>query len=58
MKASELIEALRAFDDEEVVVFVGFNTYEIGKNISYERKQRLIVIELTSDDVNNELEYR
>ena len=58
MKASELIEALRAFDDEEVVVFVGFNTYEIGNSITYERKQRLIVIELTSDDVNNELEYR
>lgn len=58
MKASELIEALRAFDDEEVVVFVGFNIYEIGNSITYERKQRMIVIELTSDDVNNELEYR
>lgn len=58
MKASELIEALRAFDDEEVVIFVGFNVYQIGKKITYEKKQRLIVIEIDADDVNNELEFR
>ena len=56
MKASKLIEILREFDiDQEVCVHVGFNVYEIGKNIKYDPNKKLVCIHLDVDDVNNEL---
>lgn len=55
MKASKLIEELRKYEDCDVVIDVGFNIYEIDNNISYERENRLIVIELLGEHVNNEL---
>lgn len=56
MKASALIELLRDFDIEtEVCIDVGFNLYEVGRDITFDPKRNLIVIKVECEDVNNEI---
>jgi hypothetical protein len=54
MKASQLIEKLRQFHEEEVYVYIGYNRYRItNSNVVYEENSKSIYIMPDGDDTDN-----